>query len=112
MRFPHLFDQVEREAHAVFQAAAVLIFALVPKLAHELVDQVATVTLDHDGVTAGGLRPHRRVAEALFQVLDLVDGERDAQLVGEVGAGYRAGGVGWLAPFGESHATDAGADHQ
>lgn len=56
-------DDLEREAHTVFQRAAVLVRALVGERGHELVDQVAVRTVDLHAVKAALFRSRGGFAE-------------------------------------------------
>jgi hypothetical protein len=59
----HGFEDLEREAHPLVQAAAVGVAALVADRRQELMQQVAMRAVQLDAVEAGAHRTHRRVDE-------------------------------------------------
>ena len=66
-------DDLQREAHAVLEAAAEAVGALVEVRAHELGDQVAVGGVQLDGVEARLLHPPGRLAEHVDELEDLGD---------------------------------------
>ena len=99
---------LHREAAAVLKAPAVLVLAVVPDLAHELVHQVAGVGVDLDAVEAHENGVLRGDLPVLHHLVDLVHGEGAADHAGVVEARVLGRGDGHaLADLG--HAVAAGA---
>ena len=67
-------DDLEHEARAVLELAAVLVLAVVDRRAEELRDEIAVRAVQLDAVRAGLARAARALAERLDDVLDLLDG--------------------------------------
>lgn len=86
-------DDLEREAHTVFQRAAVLVRALVGERGHELVDQVAVRTVDLHAVKAALLRSRGGFAERGDELVDLLHGQ-SARDIGDGGLFERRRGDG------------------
>jgi hypothetical protein len=86
-------DDLEREAHTVFQRAAVLVRALVGERGHELVDQVAVRTVDLHAVKAALLRSRGGFAERGDEPVDLLHGQSTRD-VGDGGLFERRRGDG------------------
>ena len=69
----HAADDLERQFHAVLQAAAVLVGAVVGSQRHEARQDAAHARHDLDGVEAGFLAHARRVEVLLLERLDLLE---------------------------------------
>ncbi len=57
---PHRADNLEREAHSVFERTAIFVGAMVRKWREELVQQIAMGRVDLDQIEAGAQRPPGR----------------------------------------------------
>jgi hypothetical protein len=90
-----LGDDLQQEAHARVQAAAVLVGALVVLGREEAAEHAVGVRrVDLDAVDTGLLHAHGRIAKLAGELVDLVDGDGTRRLAGigraHEGRGYEA----------------------
>ena len=95
----HAADHLERQLHAVLQAAAVLVGAVVGGQRHEARQDAAHARHDLDGVEAGFLAHARRVEVLLLERLDLLE-RHGAEAAHELEDGDVGRAVGAFRRFG------------
>lgn len=93
---PDAADDLQRQAHAVFQRAAPLVVAAIGARAEELVEQVAFAAHHLHAVVGGGLGQPRATDEGADGLADAALGElaRVNQLIGDFN-GEADTAIGW-----------------
>ena len=97
----HVAGDFQVDAHAVFQAAAVQIGAVVGMGGEEVGQQVAVRAMNFDDFKAGGFGAAGGVAKGMYDILDFLDGQHmrhglHAILIPQLGPGQGGSGADGL----------------
>ena len=88
---PHRLVDFFYNAHPFFKGAAIFVGALVPGRSHKLIQDIAAVRMDFNGVRLGDDRALCRPSESCYQFVDLIDRKCTAEFVREIEGGDFAG---------------------